>query len=101
MRACVFCASWRVPLLQTRTGARRRSGADFDMFAAAVCVQVMRWLSGPVQKLPPPMAEAMTMSGACMRALSAIAGESRRFQTRIGAGSVRAHILACLLLLCA
>ena len=55
-------------------------------FSAATCVQVITRAFGTAEKLPPPVAEAMTTSGACMRALSAFAGVSRRFQTRAGAG---------------
>jgi len=48
---------------QTRAGAGRRSGADFGMFAAAVCVQVMCWVFGPAEKLPAGMAKRMIKSG--------------------------------------
>ena len=54
MRTCVVCVCRRVPTLQTRMGARRCSGADFCMFAAAMCVQVVTGAFGPAQKLPPP-----------------------------------------------
>ena len=70
-------------------------------FSAATCVQVVTRAFGTAQKLPPPVAEAMTTSGACMRALSAFAGVSRRFKRALAQAGVRAHILACLLLLCA
>ena len=55
------------------------------MFAAAVCVQVMCWAFGPAEKLPPAVAEAGATSSTCVRALSALAGVCRRFQTGAGA----------------
>ena len=43
-------------------------------FSAAVSLQVMRWLSGPADKLPLRVAEGMTTSGACVRSLVACPG---------------------------
>ena len=69
-------------------------------FSAAVSLQVMRWLFGPVEKLPPAVAEAGATSGTCLRALSALSRECRRFKRIWHTQAVLAHILACLLLLC-
>ena len=49
-------------------------------FSAAVSLQVMHWLSGPVQKLPLRLAEGMTKSGECVRALAVRAGVSGPFK---------------------
>ena len=70
--------------VQTRTGAGRRSGAYFGMFAAAVCVQVMCWVFGPAQKLPPTVAEAGAKSFACLRAVGCAHGRVWVFQTVLG-----------------
>ena len=43
-------------------------------FSDAVSLQVMRWLSGPADKLPLRVAEGMTTSGACVRSLVACPG---------------------------
>ena len=51
------------------------------MFATAVFVQVMCWVFGPAEKLPPAVAEAMTMSGACVRAVICARGCVWVFQT--------------------
>ena len=47
-------------------------------FSAAVSLQVMRWLPGPAQKLPLRVAEGMTKSGECVRALAARDGALRK-----------------------
>ena len=43
-------------------------------FSAAVWLQVMRWLSGPAEKVPLQVAERMTKSGECVRVLVARPG---------------------------
>ena len=85
MPACVVCASSRAPSLSNASGAGRRSVAYFGMYAAAVCVQVVCCVFDWTEKLPPPVAEAGATSCTCMRALSALAGVCRRFQTGAGA----------------
>ena len=49
-------------------------------FSAVVSLQVMRWLSGPVEKLPLRTAEGMTKSGECVRALAVRAGVCGAFK---------------------
>ena len=56
-------------------------------FSAAVSLQVMRWLSGPAEKLPLRVAEGMTKSGECVRALVArpgVCGAFKRAYSRVG-----------------
>ena len=63
-------------------------------FSAAVCVQVVTGTFGPAPMLSPPMAETRAKSGACVRALLALAGVFRRFQTRLALAGVRVQTLA-------
>ena len=49
-------------------------------FSDAVSLQVMRWLSGPADKLPLRVAEGMTTSGACVRSLVACPGACGPFK---------------------
>jgi hypothetical protein len=84
---------------QTRTGAHRRSGADFGVFAAGACVQVVIGPFAAVQKLPPGTAEAGAKSGTCGLSQFACGGVCRRFKRVLAHTGVRALILACLLLL--
>ena len=49
-------------------------------FSAAVSLQLMRWLSGPAEKLPLRVAEEMTKSGECVRALVARPGVCSAFK---------------------
>jgi len=98
--ACVVCAFSRVPSRSSGTGAGRRLGAYFGMFAAAVCVQAMCWVFDRAEKVPPAVAEAGATSGTCLRALSALSRVCRRFKRVWHTQAVLAHILACLLLLC-
>jgi hypothetical protein len=56
-------------------------------FSAAVSLQVMRWLSGPAEKLPLRVAEGMTKSGECVRALVArpgVCGPFKRAFSHLG-----------------
>ena len=56
-------------------------------FSDAVSLQVMRWLSGPAEKLPLRVAEGMTTSGACVRPLVAragVCGPFKRAFSRLG-----------------
>ena len=50
-------------------------------FSAAVSLQVMRWLSGPAEKLPLRVAEGKTESSECVRALAVRAGVCQRFES--------------------
>jgi hypothetical protein len=61
-------------------------------FSAAVCVQVVTGAFGPAPMLSPPVAETRAKSGACARALFALAGLFRRFQTRLAQAGVRVQI---------
>ena len=70
-------------------------------FSAAVSLQEVTAAFGTAEKLPPAVAEAMTMSGACVRAFSALAGVCRCFKRALAHAGVRVLILTCLLLLCA
>ena len=81
LRACVVCVCRRVPTLQTRTGARRCSGADFCVFAAAVCLQMLCCTIDPTQKLPPAATEVAAKSFACLRAVVVRTVACHRFQT--------------------
>ena len=68
MCTCIACVFRREVMLQTGTGAGRRSGADFGMFAARVCVQVVCWVFDLAEKLPSTMAVVGVTSGDCVRA---------------------------------
>jgi hypothetical protein len=65
--------SGTVPLgaILPSTSSQRLASTDALLcrFSAAVLLQVMRWLTGPDQKLPLRAAEGMTKSGECVRAL--------------------------------
>ena len=76
---------------------RPAAGAPQRCFSAVVSLQVIIGVAGLAEKLPAGAVEPKARSCVCLRALSAFAGGSRRFQTRTGAGSVRALNLACLL----
>jgi hypothetical protein len=69
---------------QTRTGARRHSGADLGVFAATVCVQAMCRVLGPAEKLPAAVFEAATRSFACLRVVGCAYGRVWVFQTVLG-----------------
>ena len=58
-------------MFQTRTGAGRRSGAHFGVFAACVCVQVACWAFDLAEKLPTPMAVKGVTSGDAVRMIDA------------------------------
>ena len=49
-----------------------------------LCVQVMCWVFGPAQKLPPTVAEAGAKSFACLRAVGCAHGRVWVFQTVLG-----------------
>ncbi len=76
---------------ETRAGTCRQSGADFGMFAATVCVQVMRQVFGTVQILPPPLAEACRAEAL---GCEVARGHLKRVLAHVGS---RALILACFL----
>ena len=87
MRASVGCACKRVWCFQTRILASGMSGAQICCFAAAVLLLLMRWLSGPAEKLPLRVAEGMTKSGECVRALVArpgVCGAFKRAYSHVG-----------------
>ena len=65
------------------TSSQRLASTDALLcrFSAAVSLQVMHWLSGPVQKLPLRLAEGMAKSGECVRALAVRAGVCQRFES--------------------
>jgi len=69
--------------------------------SAAVSLQEVAAAVEPAEKLPPAVAEAGATSGTCLPALSALASVCRCFKRALAQAGVRAHILACLLLLCA
>jgi len=56
------------------------SGAQICCFAAAVLLLLMRWLSGPAEKLPLRVAEGMTKGGGCVRPLVARPGVCGAFK---------------------
>ena len=68
--------------------------------SAAVSLQEVAAAVEPAEKLPPAVAEAGATSGTCLLALSALASVCRCFKRALAQAGVRAHILACLLLLC-
>ena len=56
-------------------------------FSAAVSLQVMRWLSGPAEKLPSGMAEVAAKSFACLRAVvgfEVACGRFKRVLAQVG-----------------
>ena len=67
------------------TSSQRLASTDALLcrFSAAVSLQVMHWLSGPVQKLPLRLAEGMTKSGECVRALAVRAGVATGHHLRL------------------
>ena len=85
MRALTGLVCSRVPSLQTRILAYGRFAAQSELFADAVCTQVMCGVFSMVEKLPTAMAEAMTPTGTCVCALSAFCGRAPSLQTRAGA----------------
>ena len=82
MRACVGLC---VQACEVHSNAHSRIasglvGALIRCFAATVLLQVMRWLTGPAQKLPLRVTEGMTKSGECVRALDVRAGVCGAFK---------------------
>ena len=75
-------AIWHQPVL-ILVSTPMSTDASSCCFAAAVCVQVFTGAFGPAQKLTPPGAEAMTINGGGVGALSMFAGVSRRSQARL------------------
>ena len=102
MPACVAYVCWLVPSLSTTSGASRRTGAYFGMFAAAVCVQVMCWVFGPAEKLPPGIFEATSTSGAGGHEALGFADACGRFKRVLAQVGVRTLILVvCCWCMCA
>ena len=65
-------------------------------FSAAVSLQVMRWLSGPAEKLPLRVAEGRTESGECVRPLVArvsVCGAFKRAFSRLGCQALKSVAL--------
>ena len=98
-----FAAEWclSAPTLPPTISTPVSTDALVCCLSATVSPQEVGAAIDPAEKLPPTLAEAGATSGMCLRALSALASVCRRFKRALAQAGVRAHILACLLLLCA